>query len=123
MVADAGYVPPLTWFEFVLQPQLLTAHIQRGGAAPGPKELLSAFVDQALSCCKAVMTASTRHALPTIQRLAQCITASCCGAAGFFLYFQEVRTALGTVDCAHMTPRAAPLLQVHHGRSRGALCG
>ena len=63
MAAEGDIAPPLTWFEFILQPQLLKAHIKRGTAAPGPKALLNAFVDQALSCCKAIMHASSRHAL------------------------------------------------------------
>ena len=64
MATEDVYAPPLTWFEFILQPQLLKAHIKRGTAAPGPKALLNAFLDQALSCCKAMMHASSRRALP-----------------------------------------------------------
>ena len=64
MATEDAYAPPLTWFEFILQPQLLKAHIKRGTAAPGPKALLNAFLDQALSCCKAMMHASSRRALP-----------------------------------------------------------
>ncbi len=63
MATEGDYAPPLTWFEFILQPQLLKAHIKRSAAAPGPNALLNAFVDQALSCCKAMMHASSRRAL------------------------------------------------------------
>lgn len=62
MAVSVGHVQPLTCFEFILQPELLKAHIKQGAVAPGPKELLNAFLDQALSCCKAMVIASSRHA-------------------------------------------------------------